>query len=351
MTDSRASVDRLRALFPPDAFSRQDETDDGVFYQTDRFVAHLDTVALQTVERVIGTLVTEAKPEVLDLMAGWDSHLPADLRPARVVGLGLNANELERNPALTERLIHDLNRDPRLPFDDASFDVVLNTVSVDYLTQPFEVFPEVARVLKPGGLFLVVFSNRFFPAKVVKMWREGSELERQILVEDYFRSAAAFDSLEVFVSRGRPRPEGDKYAQTGLPSDPIWALYAEKKGRPADRAARPPIAPDPAPGPPPEVVAERKRHLKETLRCPYCEQTLSEWDVAQTPFCEWDVDSVWICLNNQCPYLISGWDEMSRQGNHGFSYRLMYVPDRDSCHPTPIAGLKAARDTKVMPRG
>ena len=61
--------------------------------------------------------------------------------------------------------MHDLNRTPTLPFEDESFDVVLNTVSVDYLTRPFEVFAEVGGVLRPGGLFLVTFSNRAFPQK------------------------------------------------------------------------------------------------------------------------------------------------------------------------------------------
>jgi hypothetical protein len=36
------------------AFSRLDESDDGVFYAMDRFVSHLDSAALATVERVVG---------------------------------------------------------------------------------------------------------------------------------------------------------------------------------------------------------------------------------------------------------------------------------------------------------
>ena len=49
--------------------------------------------------------------------------------------------------------MHDLNADPVLPFADASFDAVLNCVSVDYLVRPVEVLAEVARVLRPGGRF------------------------------------------------------------------------------------------------------------------------------------------------------------------------------------------------------
>ena len=59
--------------------------------------------------------------------------------------LGLNAVELAANPQAAERVVHDLNADPRLPFADASFDAVVNCVSVDYLVRPVEVLAEVAR--------------------------------------------------------------------------------------------------------------------------------------------------------------------------------------------------------------
>ena len=133
----------------PDAFSRLDETDDHLFYDRDRFVNHLDSLALDTVKRLIGELVHEENPVILDLMAGWDSHLPGNLEPSKVVGLGLNERELAGNQVLDEFVVKDVNRDPQLPFEDNAFDVVLNIVSVDYLVHPIEVFKEVGRVLRP----------------------------------------------------------------------------------------------------------------------------------------------------------------------------------------------------------
>lgn len=54
-------------------------------------------------------------------------------------GLGMNQDELARNKQLTEYSVRDLNSDPKLPYEDNSFDVITNCVSVDYLTQPLEV--------------------------------------------------------------------------------------------------------------------------------------------------------------------------------------------------------------------
>ncbi len=188
-------------------FSRLDESDDREFYLTDRFVSHLDSVALGTVERIIGDLVIEKSPVILDLMAGWDSHIPQSIKPERVVGLGLNENELKKNRDLTEFVIHDLNENPRLPFPDDTFDVVINTVSVDYMTQPVAVFEEVGRVLKPGGIFLVIFSNRMFPLKAVRIWKESSEEERVGLVEDFFTRSERFGEALTFVVQGKTETE------------------------------------------------------------------------------------------------------------------------------------------------
>ena len=93
-------------------------------------MSHLDDLALETLEKLIGTLVVEESPVILDFMAGWDSHIPEALKPAKVIGLGLNESELTKNAALSEYVIHDLNRNPILPFPGKSFDVVVNTVSL-----------------------------------------------------------------------------------------------------------------------------------------------------------------------------------------------------------------------------
>lgn len=334
-----------------DAFSRLDESDDAVFYAAERLVYHMDARARETVQRVIGALIVEPEPVVLDLMAGWHSHIPDTLHPAQVIGVGLNKAELAKNERLDDYLLHDLNRKPWLPFESDSFDVVLNTASVDYLVKPFEVFAEVARVLKPGGLFLVIFTNRLFPEKAVKIWRDADETTRQLIVHEYFRSVPDFGRMKVFSSRGKPRPKDDKYAGLGIPSDPIWAIYAEKKGAPHDRATRPEIPPEPDPGPPAEVVAARKARVRETLCCPYCEEKLEKLEVPASPFCEWPNEYMYVCFNNDCPYLISGWDVMAAQGNPGFSYRLMYNPALDCCMPTPLPSTHADRTTEIAPRG
>jgi SAM-dependent methyltransferase len=321
------------------AFTREGEAEDPIFYARDRFVSHLDATALLTVEWIIGELVVEPTCVILDLMASWDSHLPAKVRPSRATGLGLNMNELLRNKVLSERVVHDVNADPRLPFEDVAFDVVLNTVSVDYLVKPFEIFREAGRVLKPGGLFLVIFSNRMFNKKAVKVWVESSEAERIELVTLYFQKSGLFEDPEVFMSVGKPRPSDDKYAHLGIPSDPIYAVYAERLGA-AERSKRPKLV-EPTVGVP---ARQDARSVKEPLKCPHCGERMKKWAIPNHPFSTWDIDFLYICFNDVCPYVVSTWHAMSRQGNAGLSCRFVYDPVRDSSIAIPIINLNALRD-------
>lgn len=131
-------------------------------------------------------------------MSSWRSHVPQNLKLDSLIGFGLNREEMLQNPQLTDHVIHDLNRDPSLPLIDNEFDAVICTVSVEYLIHPFEVFREIARILKPDGFFIVTFSNRWFPPKVIRIWSELHDFERIGLVLEYFCRQVYIRTLKHF---------------------------------------------------------------------------------------------------------------------------------------------------------
>jgi SAM-dependent methyltransferase len=179
----------------PDFFRRIDDSDDELFYQHPRFVVHIDDGAVAKVGEIYCDLLPVGGT-ILDLLSSWRSHLPDRFHPGKVVGLGLNRAEMQDNPALNEVVVHNVNLNPRLPFDDASFDGAVMTVSVQYLTRPIELFADVARVLKPRAPFIVTFSNRMFPTKAVALWHGANHHQRVTLVQEYFAQSAAFDEVE-----------------------------------------------------------------------------------------------------------------------------------------------------------
>jgi len=322
---------------------REDESEDAAFYSLPRMVSHLDATALSTVELLTTELILEGDSSVLDLMASVDSHLPSRRTFTRVTGLGMNLEEMKANPWLTESVVHDLNTDPTLPFTDDVFEVVLNVVSVEYLTRPVEVFQEVGRVLKPGGLFLVVFSNRWFPSKVVRVWEDANEEERMGMVEEFFQMAGLFETPQGFISMGLPRPPADQYFSLGLPSDPVFAVFAEKEGGPDGRPSRQ-VPRDPARiEVDPAEVRIRKETVGETLECPYCLEPLSKWEVPDDPCIDWPNDYLYLCFNDSCPFVVKGWRHMWNQGIMGTSYRYLFNPEKGTSMTVPIRGLADLR--------
>lgn len=151
--------------FEPQDFSRQDESADTQFYDSPRFCFHVDDQAVAALTKYYSTAFREwEKPAILDICASHVSHFPADVAEyaGRRVALGMNEQELSQNKQVSEFVVKDLNEDPTLPFEDNSFDIVTNVVSIDYLTQPMPICKEVARVLKPGGAAMFALSNRWY---------------------------------------------------------------------------------------------------------------------------------------------------------------------------------------------
>jgi SAM-dependent methyltransferase len=208
----RAESPRGDGLYPPDAYEREDESPDAAFYGVPRKVVHIDDGAIAA----LGALYIEALPasgRLLDLMSSWRSHLPAAHGLREVIGLGMNAEEMGDNPQLTKSVVHDLNREPRLPFGDGEFDGAMCAVSVQYLTHPVLVFREVRRVVRPGAPFVVSFSNRCFFTKAVAVWVATSDAQHRMLVRSYFESAGGWRDV-----RDEDRsPEGN--------GDPLYAVW------------------------------------------------------------------------------------------------------------------------------
>jgi hypothetical protein len=200
--------------------ARSDETEDASFYDTPRFVHHIDDRAQESLAKHYHHVFTEGA-DVLDLCTSWVSHFPSEeIGPklGTVVGLGMSEAEMKENKRLSRFVVQDLNKTPELPFEDASFDFVVNAVSIDYLVRPLEVCTEIKRVLRPGGTAVMSFSNRCFPSKVVKVWLSVDESTRLAIVGTYL-NCAGFDPDTIAAYDITDREDGN---------DPMYVVCATK---------------------------------------------------------------------------------------------------------------------------
>ncbi len=104
-----------------------------------------------------------------------------------------------------------------MPFADASFDAAVCCVSVDYLVHPVAVFRDVARVVRPGGVFVCTFSNRCFPTKAIAGWLYANDAQRCAIVADYFRQAG-----------GWAEPTVEQRTPAQHFGDPLYAVWAAR---------------------------------------------------------------------------------------------------------------------------
>ena len=152
-------------------------------------------------------------------MSSWVSHLPDETTFERVVGLGMNREELAANPRLDAALCHDLNAEPCLPFADGEFDAAVLCVSIQYLTRPVEVLRELGRVVKPGGPLIVTYSNRCFATKATAVWLALNEAGHGELIGNYLTDAGNWTAVERIDCSPTP---GQR--------DPLYAVTATSRG-------------------------------------------------------------------------------------------------------------------------
>jgi SAM-dependent methyltransferase len=214
-------------LLNPTQRQKLDDGNDRAFYDVPRFVTHVDAGFIDRLTNLYREKLTP-NTRIFDMMSSWVSHLPDEMQFEYVQGHGLNEAELAQNPRFDSYFIQNLNQDLKLPLEDASFDAVLNTVSVQYLQYPEAIFAEIYRILKPNGIAIFSFSNRMFYNKAIAAWRDGSESDRVELVEGYFKSVPGFTDPEAIVHLSQVP---DIFRLIGVGGgDPFYAVVARKQG-------------------------------------------------------------------------------------------------------------------------
>ena len=213
-----------------------DERDDALWYARPRFCVHVDDGFLEQLTRLYRQRTT---PEFacLDLCASHVSHYPYAY--AYVLGHGLNREELERNDQFRRGMntffVRNFNEHPVVDAPDRTFDMVSMCVSIQYMQRGEELFREIFRVLKPGGVAIISYSNRMFYEKAVSVWRDGTGYSRTQLVKSYFQNVNGFTEPEVITEvlpDGIEDKKGNKFVKMmktfvkRTSSDPFYAVVS-----------------------------------------------------------------------------------------------------------------------------
>jgi len=154
-----------------------DESNDEEFYSDPKFVYHLDVNFRQNLSDLYEREI-DNNSTVLDLMSSWDSYLPEEKKYKKVIGHGLNKQELEKNKIFNTYWIQNFNSNQVIPLATKSVDYCLMVAAWQYLQYPEKLTREIARILSNQGKFLIAFSNRAFWHKAPNIWTSSTEEER-----------------------------------------------------------------------------------------------------------------------------------------------------------------------------
>ncbi len=163
-------------VFNNDDRNKLNNHNDELFYLNPRLVFHLDKSFRDRLRRLYSETIKE-NSIILDLMSSWVSHLPDDKKFKRVIGHGLNREELAANSKLDRFWCQNLNEIYKIPLEDNSIDVCLVVAGWQYLQNPENIASEIYRVCKNSGKIIISFSNRAFWEKTPKIWSTTNQLD------------------------------------------------------------------------------------------------------------------------------------------------------------------------------
>ena len=200
-----------------------DESNDEEFYSDPKFVYHLDANFRNYLSSVYKKEIND-NSTVLDLMSSWVSYLPLEKKYKKVIGHGLNKEELERNQTLNSFWVQNFNLSQKIPLESGSVDYCLMVAAWQYLQYPENITKEVSRILSDKGKILVSFSNRAFWHKAPNIWTTSTEEERvkyvrKVLITNGFKEPTIIKKFN----------DNNLNFLPFLKNDPFYCLIATKE--------------------------------------------------------------------------------------------------------------------------
>lgn len=133
-------------------------------------------------DRLIRSHVGE-QSRVLDAGCGHDLPFARALAPrvAEVVGVDRGLDRLGPGGLALPPNLRAVEAElEQLPFPDETFDVIMSRSVLEHLERPERVFRELSRVLKPGGVFIVLIPN-FWDYVSIVSWLIPNDLHAWVV--------------------------------------------------------------------------------------------------------------------------------------------------------------------------
>ena len=86
------------------------------------------------------------------------------------------------------------------------------------------------------------------------------------------------------------------------------------------------------------------KYIEENHHCPHCSGNLTLCNAPSVHVGDglgWGSEYLFICLNDNCPLFVRGWDYIENQYGHVGSYRHMEIPNSKESYNMMVVGRDA----------
>lgn len=100
------------------------------------------------------------------------------------------------------------------------------------------------------------------------------------------------------------------------------------------------------------MISNYQQYFTDIPSCPHCETTLSCCEAPPIHVGDglgWGSDVLYICLNDDCPLFINGWEQIEIKYGHSSSYRYMQLPNSNESNVMMVGSEDAFKGSVVDP--
>jgi hypothetical protein len=101
------------------------------------------------------------------------------------------------------------------------------------------------------------------------------------------------------------------------------------------------------------MITDYKRYFENIPSCPHCKIELACCEAPPIHIGDglgWGSDILYICLNDECPLFIRGWEQIEVKYGHHASYRYMQLPGSNESNVMMVANADAFTGSIVDPK-
>ncbi|HXM22016.1 MAG TPA: methyltransferase domain-containing protein [Terriglobales bacterium] len=102
---------------------------------------------------------------IVDVGGGARCAFAKECSGSHIIAVDISASELEKNHDVSDRKVADVTQ--QIPVPDNSSDIVSSRYVLEHLKGVDRFAREAYRVLKPGGVFITLFPNKYAPFSLI----------------------------------------------------------------------------------------------------------------------------------------------------------------------------------------